>query len=113
MRVLGIDPGLGRTGVSVVDGHVPDLKLIDAFTVETIPQTDMPIRLASLARQIRELLDCYKPDVASVETLLFSTNRSTAIAVAQARGVILGALGERNVECVEYSPNQVKEAVVG
>jgi crossover junction endodeoxyribonuclease RuvC len=113
MRVLGIDPGLGRTGVAIVDGRVTDLQLIEATTIETVPQTDVTARLASLSRQLEAFIHRHRPDVAAVETLLFSTNRSTALSVAQARGVILCALGFADVECAEYSPNQVKEAVVG
>ena len=113
MRVLGIDPGIGRTGIALIDGRATDLKLVDAFTIETVPQTQMPARLASLLSQIEEIVGRFTPDVASVETLLFSTNRSTAVHVAQARGVILCALGNKGVACVEYSPNQVKEAVAG
>ena len=113
MRVLGIDPGLARTGVAIIDGRVSDLELIEAITVETVPQTDVTTRLASLYRQLETFIERHKPDVAAVETLLFSTNRSTAMSVAQARGVILCVLGVTDVECIEYSPNQVKEAVVG
>jgi crossover junction endodeoxyribonuclease RuvC len=113
MRVLGVDPGLGRTGVAVIDGQVSDLHLVEATTIETIPQTDVTTRLSSLYRQLQAFIDRHKPDIAAVETLLFSTNRSTAVTVAQARGVILCALGVADVECAEYSPNQVKEAVVG
>lgn len=113
MRVLGIDPGIGRTGIALVDGRVTELELVDAFTIETLPQTEMPRRLASLLQQIEDVVARFTPEVASVETLLFSTNRSTAINVAQARGVILCALGNKGVSFVEYSPNQVKEAVAG
>ena len=113
MLVLGIDPGLGRTGVAVVGGRAVDLELIYANTIETVPQTSVTRRLASLLQQIEDVIDVYKPDAAAVETLLFSTNRSTAMGVAQARGVILCALGRRQLDCVEYSPNQVKEAVAG
>ena len=113
MRVLGIDPGLARTGVAIVDGQVTDLQLVEATTIETVPQTDATTRLSSLFRQLQTFIARHNPDVAAVETLLFSTNRSTAVTVAQARGVILCVLGVTDVECVEYSPNQVKEAVVG
>lgn len=113
MRVLGIDPGLGRTGIAIVDGRATDIHLVYAACIETIPQTAMAGRLTSLLAQVEDVVREYSPDVAAVETLLFSTNRSTAIAVAQARGVILCAIGRAGVECVEYGPNQVKEAVAG
>jgi len=113
MRVLGVDPGLGRTGVAIIDGQVSDLHLVEATTIETVPQTDVTTRLSSLYRQLQAFIARHNPDVAAVETLLFSTNRSTAVTVAQARGVILCALGNGDVDCAEYSPNQVKEAVVG
>lgn len=113
MRVLGIDPGIGRTGIAIVDGRAGALSLVDAFTIETVPQTQVTTRLTSLLRQVEEVIDRYKPEVAAVETLLFSTNKSTAITVAQARGAILCALGNRDLACTEYNPNQVKESVAG
>lgn len=113
MRVLGVDPGLGRTGVAIVDGRVSELTLVEATCIETIPHTDESLRLSSLLQQVEDFAREHKPDIAAIEELYFSTNRATAIAVAQARGVVLCALSRAGVASVSYTPNQVKEAVAG
>jgi len=113
MRVLGIDPGIGRTGVAVVDGGIGQLVLHHSSCVTTTPGTADALRLADMSRQLTAVLELYQPDSAAVETLYFSSNRTTAMQVAQARGVILCVLAQAGVSIAEYAPNQVKEAVAG
>lgn len=113
VRVMGIDPGLGRTGVAVVDGAIGDLRLMHSVCVETTPHQPDPSRLADLHTQLSELVRAWRPDAAAVERLFFSSNRTTAMQVAQARGVILSVLAAGGVAIGEYAPNQVKEAVAG
>jgi len=113
MRVLGIDPGIARTGVAVVDGTPGRLTLVDARCLEPIPQTSESGRLAHLLQLVTELIARLAPDVASVEQLFFATNKRTAMRVSEARGVVLCALGARGLEVSEYTPMQVKEAVCG
>ena len=110
---MGIDPGLGRTGVAVVDGAIGDLRLMHSVCVETTPNAPDPSRLADLHTQLAALVDAWRPEAAAVEKLFFSSNRTTAMQVAQARGVILAVLAARGVRVGEYAPNQVKEAVAG
>ncbi|TME48664.1 MAG: crossover junction endodeoxyribonuclease RuvC [Chloroflexi bacterium] len=113
MRVLGVDPGLGRTGVAVVEGAPGALRLVHAARIDTVPQTSEPARLANLYDLVADVLESYTPDVAAVEQLFFSTNRRTAMRVGEARGVILCAIGRAGVHVAEYTPTQVKEAVCG
>src|SRR5579864_1121918 len=113
MRVLGIDPGLARTGVAVVDGAPGRLVLLHAACIETVPQTSEAMRLAILFDLVLEACTSLRPEVAAVEELFFSTNRRTAMRVSEARGVVLCALAREGVAIVEYTPTQVKEAVCG
>ena len=113
MRVLGVDPGLARTGVAVVEGSPGHLVLIHASCIETAPQTNEAGRLATLFQLVVDACNTLRPDVAAVEELFFSTNRRTAMRVSEARGVILCALAREGVAIAEYTPNQVKEAVCG
>lgn len=113
MRVLGVDPGLGRTGVAVVDGRPGALRLVHHACLETVPQTSDAARLASLLELVGGAVAAHRPDVAAVEQLFFSTNRRTAMRVSEARGVILCALARGGVPIAEYTPTQVKEAVTG
>jgi crossover junction endodeoxyribonuclease RuvC len=113
MRVLGIDPGTGRTGVAVVDGAPGRLSLVEAACLETMPQSSESGRLLHLFELLGETIARLRPDVASVEQLFFSTNKRTAMRVSEARGVVLCALAQRGVAVAEYTPGQVKEAVCG
>jgi crossover junction endodeoxyribonuclease RuvC len=113
MRVLGIDPGIARTGVAVVDGRVGALTLIHSDCLETVPQTNEAARLANLYDLVLEACSTLHPDVGAVEEIFFSTNRRTAMRVSEARGVVLCALARANVTVAEYTPTQVKQAVCG
>jgi crossover junction endodeoxyribonuclease RuvC len=109
---LGIDPGTALLGFGVIasDGEP---ELIDFGVVETHADLAMPDRLASLYDHVAALLAEHRPDVLAVEQLFFARNVTTAIAVGQARGVVLLAAARAGVPVVEYSPSEVKHAVVG
>src|ERR1700680_1567084 len=113
MRVLGVDPGLARTGVAIVDGSPGHLVLGYASCIETVPQTSEAARLATLFDLVVDACTSLRPEIAAVEQLFFSTNRRTAMRVSEARGVVLCALAREGVMVVEYTPTQVKEAVCG
>lgn len=113
MRVLGVDPGLGRTGYAVVDGSAGRLRLIDAGRLDTTPDMDVGARLVALAEMLGTVIAGCAPDAAAVEQLFFSTNRRTAMQVAEARGVILFAVAHAGIPVSEYTPAQVKQAVCG
>jgi crossover junction endodeoxyribonuclease RuvC len=112
MKVLGIDPGFDRLGLAVVEGNPSKPILVWSECVEP-PKGAMEERLAAVSIAVSLAIKKYSPDVLSVETLFFSTNRKTAINVAQARGVVLAAAGAHGLSVVEFSPQQVKLAVTG
>ena len=113
MRVIGIDPGTGRTGYGIID--VIDGRLIPVAygVVTTKPKTAMPRRLQIIYEDITALIKEYKPDSAGIEDLFFGRNVTTAITVGQARGVILLALVNAGLPIGEYQPARIKEAVSG
>ena len=113
MRVIGVDPGLARTGVAVVEGEPGALRLVHAGCVETRPGVSDAARLAQLLGELDGLVSLHRPDTAAVEQLFFASNRTTAMRVAEARGVALCALARAGLEVVEYTPMQVKESVAG
>jgi crossover junction endodeoxyribonuclease RuvC len=113
VRVLGVDPGLGRTGVAVVDGRPGALTLVHSECLSTPPGVDDAERLFQLSTLISTVVAAYRPAFAAVERLFFSTNRSTAMRVSEARGVLLCAIAAAGVPVSEYTPNEVKEAVAG
>jgi crossover junction endodeoxyribonuclease RuvC len=113
VRVLGVDPGLGRTGVAVVDGRPGALTLVHSECLSTPAGVDDAKRLFLLSGLITTVVAAHRPAFAAVERLFFSTNRSTAMRVSEARGVLLCALAAAGVPVSEYTPNEVKEAVAG
>jgi crossover junction endodeoxyribonuclease RuvC len=112
--VLGIDPGTATTGYGLVR-DLPDssLQVVDYGTFVTPAGLPAPERLSMLYHRLQEMLLLHHPDSAAVEKLFFQSNVKTAIAVGQARGVLLLALAEAGLEIAEYTPNEVKQAVTG
>ena len=113
MRVLGVDPGLGRTGVAVVEGSPGSLRLVRSVCLTTPVHLTDSERLLALSTAMTAVLTAERPDCAAVERLFFSTNRTTAMRVSEARGVLLCALAAAGVPVFEYTPNEVKESVAG
>jgi crossover junction endodeoxyribonuclease RuvC len=113
VRVIGVDPGLARTGVAVVEGEPGSVRLVFASCVETAPGASDSSRLALLLSELEAVLSAHRPDAAAVEQLFFASNRTTAMRVAEARGVALCALARHGLDTVEYTPMQVKESVAG
>jgi len=111
---LGIDPGTATTGYGLVrltrDG---ELAAVSFGVISTPKDATAPARLEMLYNQLKILLEEYKPDTAAVEKLFFSRNVTTAMAVGQARGVVMLCLQQSGIEAFEYTPNEVKNAVVG
>lgn len=113
MRILGIDPGLATVGFSVVDSEKNKMKLVTCGVISTPAHTSLSSRLDRIYDDMEELIKTFNPDVMSIEELFFNTNITTGIAVAHARGVILLAAYKLGVRVYEYTPLQVKQAVVG
>lgn len=112
MRILAIDPGYDRLGIAVVEGNPSKPVVIhgDCLVPEKMTHA---LRLARVSQEVTALIAQYVPDALATETLFFSTNKKTALAVAEARGAILAAAGLASLPVFEYSPQQVKLAVTG
>ena len=113
MRILGIDPGFATIGFGVVDSEGGRQQLVKCGVITTPAHTSLASRLAQLYNDLTQLLELFQPDAVSVEELFFNTNITTGIAVAHGRGVILLACEKAGVKIYEYTPLQVKQAVVG
>ena len=113
MRILGIDPGFAITGFSVIDYEGNKFKLITSGAILTEAHTSFPLRLEKIYNDLNEIIQTYKPDAMAIEELFFNNNAKTAINVAQARGVLLVTAKLNKVPIYEYTPLQVKQAVVG
>ncbi len=113
MRILGIDPGYAIVGYGVVDYSKNRFAVVGYGAITTSPKSRFENRLMDIYNDMLEILEKYKPDRLSIEKLYFNTNSTTAIDVAQARGVIVLAAIQKGVEIHEYTPLQVKQAVTG
>ncbi len=113
MRILGIDPGYAIVGYGFVDYSRLRFNVVAYGAITTPAHTPFPQRLNDIYNDMLEIIDKYKPDCLAIEKLYFNTNTTTAIDVAQARGVIVLAAQTRGVKVYEYTPLQVKQAVTG
>ncbi|HEX4868916.1 MAG TPA: crossover junction endodeoxyribonuclease RuvC [Acidimicrobiales bacterium] len=113
MYVLGIDPGLSRCGYGLVRNQRGAHQAVALGVLRTEPSRPVPDRLAEFQADIRGLLLEHRPDVVAIERVLFQVNVRTAIPVAQAAGIAMAEAIAAGCEVVEYSPNQVKQAVAG
>lgn len=113
MRVLGIDPGYAIVGYGVVDCASGRFSPVDYGAVTTPAGMDFNRRLELIFRGLCEAIDKTKPEAMAIEKLYFNTNTTTAIEVAEARGVILLSARLAGIPIFEYTPLQVKQAVTG
>ena len=125
--VLGIDPGLSRCGYCVLEAEAPSRqpvgrgraggrsghRAVALGVITTPPSADVPVRLAELQRELRDLLREHRPSVVAVERVLFQVNVRTAMSVGQASGIAMVEAVTAGAEVVQYSPNEVKQAVTG
>lgn len=113
MRILGIDPGTGILGFGVIDVNGRNLSLVDAGVVRTPPHTPHDERLEDIFNSLTEIIEATKPDACSVEKLFFTRNITTAMTVAEARGVALLVARQHSVPIYEYTPPQIKQTITG
>lgn len=114
MIILGIDPGFGRIGYGIINFSKNQYKVIEYGCITTPENSYFPKRLNKIEDDLESIISKYDNiDAASIEDLYFNTNITTAIKVAQARGVILNTLAKHNIDIFEYTPIQAKQAIAG
>lgn len=113
MRIIGIDPGTGILGFGVIDVADRAPRLVDAGVIRTPVKQDDAIRLATIYEELTDIIAETKPQLMSVEKLFFARNVTTAMTVAQARGVVLLCGQQAGLTIHEYTPMQIKQAVTG
>lgn len=113
MRILGIDPGTGIMGFGVIDVKGTSFTLVDAGVITTPPHTPHDERLEDIYESLNEIIESTKPDAFSIEKLFFMKNVTTAMSVAEARGVALLAARQHKLPIHEYTPMQIKQTTTG
>lgn len=112
MRILAIDPGYDRLGIAVVEGD-PSRPIVLISDCITPPRGTPALRLSYIMQHVQHYLSTYTPTALGIESLFFSKNVSTALGVAEARGVVLAVCGAAHVPVIECSPQQVKLSITG
>jgi crossover junction endodeoxyribonuclease RuvC len=113
MRILGIDPGTGILGFGVIEAAKGSAQLVDAGVIRTPVKEDDAVRLQTIFDELTDIITETNPTVMSVEKLFFARNVTTAMTVAQARGVVLLCGKQAGMEIYEYTPMQIKQAITG
>jgi len=113
VRILGIDPGYAILGYGVLDKIGNKFVTVAYGSITTDSKMEMPERLVALYDGLTEIIQTYKPDEASIEELFFNNNAKTAILVGEARGVAVLACAKQGLKISEYTPLQIKQALVG
>lgn len=113
MIILGIDPGTATTGFGVIRVDRGRSTMLDCGIISTPKDLPHADRLRILYDDLSELIDCHRPVRVGIEKLFFTSNVTTAMAVSEARGVILLAIQQAGLELLEFTPTQVKQATTG
>jgi crossover junction endodeoxyribonuclease RuvC len=113
MRILGIDPGTGILGFGVIDVQGGKTQLVDAGVIRTPVHEDDAVRLQTIFDELTDIIAATKPEQMSVEKLFFAKNVTTAMTVAQARGVVLLCGKQAGLSIHDYTPLQIKMAITG
>jgi len=113
MRILGIDPGTGILGFGVIEVSKGNSQLVDAGVIRTPVHEDDAVRLLTIFEELTDIIAQTKPQTMSVEKLFFAQNVTTAMTVAQARGVVLLCGKQAGLEIFEYTPLQIKQSITG
>lgn len=113
IRILGIDPGLAHTGYGVIEIRGSRCHHLDHGVIETSPDWTTGARLSTLYVELSRIVARYEPGLAGIENLYFMRNIRSALPVAQARGIALLVLEQAGVEVSEFTPQQIKQTIVG
>jgi crossover junction endodeoxyribonuclease RuvC len=111
--VLGIDPGLATTGYGVLSSENEKVKMVEFGTIKTSPREPTPSRLKVLSEKLRALINKYHPNIVASEKIFFCKNVKTAMVVGESIGVIFLTCANSSIDIVEYTPLEIKQAIVG
>jgi len=113
MKILGIDPGYERMGIAVLEKNNGIETVVFSDCIRTDASLSLPERLVIIGKSLEKIITNYQPDQAAIEALYFAKNTTTALKVAEARGVIQYVITQHNIPLTEYHPNVIKLAITG
>ncbi len=112
LRILGIDPGLNRTGYGVVSYSKNKFSLVASGVIE-VPQGELSLRLGHIFNELTKVIEETDPAVAAIEKTFLNTNAQSSMLLSHARGAAMTAVAARNIECREFSTREIKKSVTG
>lgn len=114
MKILAVDPGYERLGIAILEKEPRGKEiLIHSECFRTLSKDPHPIRLGQIHNHLKGIIETYKPEALSIETLFFQNNAKTAMQVSESRGAIISLCASKSISVFEYSPLQIKSAVTG
>ncbi len=113
MRILGVDPGSVQTGFGVIHEEQASLSYLASGVIRTSPASSIPSRLKRIYGELKIVMECYRPDVVSIENIFVARNVRSALKLGHARGVAILAAVNNGLEVVEYTPAEVKKTLAG
>lgn len=113
MKILGIDPGLQKTGWGIIYSEGSALKFLGCGLIKTNPTDDLPRRLAHLHENLADIIKKWEPDTAAIEETFVNKNPASALKLGQARGALLAVPALYGIPTSEYSANKIKKSIVG
>ncbi|MCB1163611.1 MAG: crossover junction endodeoxyribonuclease RuvC [Candidatus Krumholzibacteriia bacterium] len=112
-RILGIDPGIRRTGYGLIDDEGAGQRLVDAGVIAPSPDDELLARLLEIERSVEALLDRWRPDALAVENVFYHKNPQSTLTLGRAQAAVLLCAGRRGLPLALYSPSEVKQALTG
>ncbi len=113
MKIIGIDPGLQKTGWGVIESAGSSLKFVASGLIKPNPKEDMAVRLLTISEELTHILTQFEPSHAAIEETFVNRNPTTSLKLGMARGAAIVALAQYGLEVAEYAPNKIKKSIVG
>lgn len=113
MRILGIDPGLNKTGWAIIDASGSQIQYISSGNIKTNVSDSLPQRLGILSNSINEIIEKYNPEKCAMEEIFINVNAQSSIKLCHARGSIMCVIGKSKLPFSEYAPNKIKKTISG
>ena len=112
-RIIGIDPGLQKTGWGIIEASGSSLRFVDCGLIKPNPKSEMAERLQFLSEELTQVLTQYEPKTAAIEDTFVNQNPTTSLKLGMARGALMLTLAQYGLDVSEYAPNKIKKSVVG
>ncbi|MAZ80596.1 MAG: crossover junction endodeoxyribonuclease RuvC [Rickettsiales bacterium] len=112
-KIIGIDPGLTKTGIGIISVHNNQINFISSSTIYSKSNWDLADRLSHFYQELTKILDQYNPDIAAIEETFINVNPTSSLKLGHVRGALMLTIGLKNIKIYEYSTTAIKKSIVG